>query len=237
MGIRLKRMAVASLTFLSLAIGFAGCATDDEKPQDQDIVSSDMNEDVMSATLDDDVNSSTDASQSDIFVDEPSNSELFGDEGTTATAMDDDLAAADFSEPAPDMGMTTEPAAAPQTTTVDLSETAVLFGYNKASLTSAARTMLDDLASRLRSNPQSKLTVTGHADERGTFDYNYELGLQRAQAAKDYLVSKGIEAFRITADSFGEQNPVAEGHNEAAWRQNRRAGFSLSEPEMSAFAN
>jgi peptidoglycan-associated lipoprotein len=68
-----------------------------------------------------------------------------------------------------------------------------------------------------------RATVEGHADERGTRDYNLALGERRANAAKNYLVSLGIAANRITTVSYGEERPAATGSSESAWAQNRRA--------------
>ena len=68
-----------------------------------------------------------------------------------------------------------------------------------------------------------KVSVEGHCDERGTRDYNLALGERRANAAKDYLISLGVSASRIKTVSYGKERPVALGHSENAWSQNRRA--------------
>ena len=85
-------------------------------------------------------------------------------------------------------------------------------------------------AAALRSQAQyllqytdARATIEGHADERGTRDYNLALGERRANAAKNYLVSLGVPANRLTTISYGKERPVALGSNEAAWAQNRRA--------------
>ena len=72
---------------------------------------------------------------------------------------------------------------------------------------------------------KKKGAVQGHCDERGTNEYNLALGERRANSAKNYLVNLGAEAKRINTVSFGEEKPFAQGHNEEAWAQNRRAHF------------
>jgi peptidoglycan-associated lipoprotein len=101
------------------------------------------------------------------------------------------------------------------------------FEFDQYGLTSEAKTTLDDLAQALKGNPQFAVTIEGHADERGTVEYNMALGEQRAQAAKAYLVSLGIDASRVDTTSFGEQQPVDTGHDELAWAINRRAHFQV----------
>ena len=70
--------------------------------------------------------------------------------------------------------------------------------------------------------PNVRLSIEGHADERGTREYNLALAERRAKSVKDYLVSKGINASRLTSISYGKERPVALGSNELAWTQNRR---------------
>jgi peptidoglycan-associated lipoprotein len=71
----------------------------------------------------------------------------------------------------------------------------------------------------------ANVLIEGHCDERGTDEYNLALGERRAKAAKDYLVTLGIADARLNTISYGESKPFAEGHNESAWQQNRRAHF------------
>lgn len=92
--------------------------------------------------------------------------------------------------------------------------------YNVDSQDAAA---LQTQAQYLQQYPNITVTVEGHADERGTREYNLALGERRANAAKNYLVSLGIPAARIRTISYGKERPVALGSNEAAWAQNRRA--------------
>lgn len=105
----------------------------------------------------------------------------------------------------------------------------VYFDFDTSSLTSEARMKLDNLAAYLKNNAAATVQIEGHCDERGSYDYNLALGVRRAQSVKDYLVQSGIEASRFgDVKSFGEYKPVVEGHNEAAWAQNRRAEFTIT---------
>ena len=92
--------------------------------------------------------------------------------------------------------------------------------YNIDSLDAAA---LTKQAQWLMQYPAKRVTIEGHCDERGTRDYNLALGERRANAAKNYLVSLGVNPARLTTVSYGKERPVALGSNEAAWAQNRRA--------------
>ena len=92
--------------------------------------------------------------------------------------------------------------------------------YNVDSVDAAA---LQTQAAWLQRYPAKRATIEGHADERGTRDYNIALGERRANAAKNYLVSIGIPADRLRVVSYGKERPVALGSNESAWAQNRRA--------------
>jgi peptidoglycan-associated lipoprotein len=82
---------------------------------------------------------------------------------------------------------------------------------------------LQSQAAWLQQNPNVRVTVEGHADERGTRDYNIALGERRANAAKNYLASLGIDPSRINTVSYGKERPAALGSDEASWAQNRRA--------------
>ena len=85
------------------------------------------------------------------------------------------------------------------------------------------QTALRQQAQYMQQYPQIRATIEGHADERGTREYNLALGERRANAAKNFLVSLGIGAERLTTVSYGKERPVALGSNEQAWAQNRRA--------------
>jgi peptidoglycan-associated lipoprotein len=99
----------------------------------------------------------------------------------------------------------------------------VFFGFNKSDLSAEARATLDRQAAWLKKYATVKATVEGHADERGTREYNLALGERRAVAAKNYLVAAGIDASRVKTVSYGKERPAVLGSNEAAWAQNRRA--------------
>jgi peptidoglycan-associated lipoprotein len=99
----------------------------------------------------------------------------------------------------------------------------VYFELNRFDLDSISRGTLERQAAWMKVNGGVRVNIGGHADERGTRDYNIGLSGRRANSAKDYLVSLGVSASRISVTPFGEERPVAMGSNETAWAQNRRA--------------
>ena len=99
----------------------------------------------------------------------------------------------------------------------------VFFATNKSSLTTASRATLRKQANFLRKNKNLNVTIEGHADERGTREYNLALGERRANAAKDYLMTYGISGNRISVISYGKERPVDSGSNPLAWSKNRRS--------------
>jgi peptidoglycan-associated lipoprotein len=99
----------------------------------------------------------------------------------------------------------------------------VFFATNKSILTTASRDTLRKQAAWLRENKNINVTVEGHADERGTREYNLALGERRANAAKDYLMTYGISGNRISVISYGKERPVNSGSGPLAWSQNRRS--------------
>ena len=99
----------------------------------------------------------------------------------------------------------------------------IFFDTDSSSIRADAAATLDRQAQWLQKYPNYAITVEGHADERGTREYNLALGERRANAAKNFLVSIGVPADRIRTVSYGKERPVALGSNEAAWAQNRRA--------------
>jgi len=99
----------------------------------------------------------------------------------------------------------------------------VFFATNKSSLTTKSRETLRKQATYLRKNKNLNVTVEGHADERGTREYNLALGERRANAAKDYLMTYGISGKRISVISYGKEKPVNPGSDALAWSQNRRS--------------
>lgn len=106
----------------------------------------------------------------------------------------------------------------------------VFFGFNKYKLTGAARGTLEKQAAWLKKYPSVTVVLEGHADERGTREYNLALGERRANSAKDYLVTLGISPNRIKTISYGEERPVALGSSEKSWSQNRRSVTVVSRP-------
>jgi peptidoglycan-associated lipoprotein len=103
----------------------------------------------------------------------------------------------------------------------------VLFDFNKATLRPDAMGTLDKQAAWFAKYRQNRAQIAGNTDERGTEEYNFVLGQRRANAARDYLVSKGMAADRITTISYGKDRPVAAGSDEASWAQNRNAITAL----------
>ena len=99
----------------------------------------------------------------------------------------------------------------------------VFFDYDKYNLQSETRQVLEKQAAWLKENGAVKVVIEGHADERGTREYNLALGERRANSVKDYLVALGVADNRIDTISFGKERSVAQGSNEAAWAQNRRS--------------
>lgn len=99
----------------------------------------------------------------------------------------------------------------------------VFFEYDKYSLQAEARGILEKQAAWLKKFPETSITIEGHADERGTREYNLALGERRANSTKDYLIALGVPASSIRTISYGKERPVALGSNEEAWAQNRRA--------------
>ena len=99
----------------------------------------------------------------------------------------------------------------------------VFFATNSSQLTTASRDTLRKQATYLRKNKKLNVTIEGHADERGTREYNLALGERRANAAKDYLMTYGISANRLSIISYGKERPVDSGSNPLAWSKNRRS--------------
>ena len=99
----------------------------------------------------------------------------------------------------------------------------VFFATNESVLTTASRDTLRKQAEWLRKNSKINVVLEGHADERGTREYNLALGERRANAAKDYLMTYGISANRISVISYGKERPVDSGSNPLAWSKNRRS--------------
>lgn len=99
----------------------------------------------------------------------------------------------------------------------------VLFESDSSELTSVAQSTLDKQSQWLNRYPKYNFAVEGHADERGTREYNFALGARRAEATKNYLVARGVNASRVRTTSYGKERPVAVCDNISCWSQNRRA--------------
>jgi len=99
------------------------------------------------------------------------------------------------------------------------------FDYDKADIRPDARAALSKTADFLKANPSIKVTIEGHCDERGSTEYNLGLGDRRASAVKQFMVSSGVPADRISTVSFGKEKPFCMESNEACWQQNRRGHF------------
>ena len=99
----------------------------------------------------------------------------------------------------------------------------IFFSYNQTAISPEARLVLERQAAFMKRYPQLLFTIEGHADERGTREYNLALGDRRARATQDMLVALGVPAARFTTISYGKERPAVPGDYEAAWAQNRRA--------------
>ena len=104
----------------------------------------------------------------------------------------------------------------------------IYFDFNRSEIRADSRDVLARKADVLNQFPEIAIRIEGHADERGTVEYNLALGERRAQAAKDYLVNAGIDPSRVSTISYGEERPAVDESNEAAWDQNRRDEFVIT---------
>lgn len=105
----------------------------------------------------------------------------------------------------------------------EITSDTIHFAFDQYDIDPESRAILDSQAQWLNSHPNTRITVEGHSDERGTREYNLALGDRRANAAKNYLAARGISATRITTISYGKERPIALGSDDASWAQNRRA--------------
>jgi peptidoglycan-associated lipoprotein len=103
----------------------------------------------------------------------------------------------------------------------------IYFEYDKSSLLPEAQERLKRKAEYLENNPGISVIIEGHCDERGTNEYNIALGDRRAKSARNFLINLGIAGSRLETISYGEEQPLDPGHNEAAWAKNRRAHFVI----------
>src|SRR5215510_1504502 len=109
----------------------------------------------------------------------------------------------------------------------------VLFGYDRSDLEDSGRSTLQKQAAWLQRYPTVVLTIEGHADERGTREYNLALGARRAQAVKDYLASLGISGARLETISYGKERPICVQSDEPCWQQNRRGVSTIKSGSLS----
>lgn len=110
----------------------------------------------------------------------------------------------------------------------NLLQAMIYFDLDQADIRDDSKALLDQKIPLLNANPNLTIKVTGHTDSRGSDEYNIALGQRRARAVRDYLVQRGIPSARITLDTRGEEQPVAQGEDESAWSQNRRAEFEIT---------
>ncbi len=104
----------------------------------------------------------------------------------------------------------------------------VYFDFNSAGLSNATKDALNNNAQFLKAHPSVKVQVEGHADERGSVQFNLALGEKRAKSVREYLAGQGIEASRVSTISLGKEKPLSFGHDEESWSKNRRANFVIT---------
>jgi peptidoglycan-associated lipoprotein len=104
----------------------------------------------------------------------------------------------------------------------------IFFDYDRSNIRDDQKAALNENVAWLKANARARITIEGQADKRGTNEYNLALGERRAKATKDYLMAVGIDPPRIVTMSYGEERPFVLGHDESAWRWNRRAHFVLT---------
>src|SRR6266852_8919244 len=134
----------------------------------------------------------------------------------------------DFVQPTPQPTITTEPLPSDIETLNRVAEQRgylqdAFYAFDESTLSADAQTALTTSANWLKKNSQYNLLVEGHCDERGTEQYNLALADRRANAAKEYMVTLGVDAGRVRTVSYGEERPFDPGHDDAAWAKNRRA--------------
>jgi peptidoglycan-associated lipoprotein len=104
----------------------------------------------------------------------------------------------------------------------------VYFGYDQSTLTPEGQSTLQDIGKLMKEVPEITARIEGHADEKGSNDYNLALGERRAKTVNDYLTSYGIQGTRLSTISYGEEKPAVDGHDEAAYAKNRRVEFTTT---------
>ncbi|HAG97163.1 MAG: peptidoglycan-associated lipoprotein [Pseudomonadales bacterium] len=141
------------------------------------------------------------------------------DAGTTTQAPDQDVSGGTMDDT---YGAAQEP------TNPALENRVVYFDFDKANIRPDAIATLQAHAQYLSQNPGARVRVEGHADERGTREYNMALGERRAKAAASFLAANGASASQLEIISYGEERPVALGHDESSWSQNRRSELNYT---------
>jgi peptidoglycan-associated lipoprotein len=104
----------------------------------------------------------------------------------------------------------------------------VYFGYDQSTLSPEGQSTLQEIGKLMKEVPEITARIEGHADEKGSNDYNLALGERRSKTVNDYLTSYGITASRLSTISYGEEKPAAEGHDEGAYAKNRRVEFTTT---------
>ena len=154
----------------------------------------------------------------------------------TASNVAGDSASGSSSSSATAAGSTSSSASSSTTAATQMSDAeklaqvgnTVYFGFDSSELAGEAQATLDRQAAFLNVNPTMVVIIEGHADERGTREYNLALGDRRAVAVRDYLLAKGLNAARVRTVSYGKERPAVPGSNEEAWAKNRRAATVLN---------
>ena len=148
----------------------------------------------------------------------------------TASQVSGDSASTSASNTASSSSASSSSAKAEKTPAEKLAQVGdtVNFDFDSAELTVSARSTLNRQSAFLSVNPGLMIVIEGHADERGTREYNLALGDRRATAVRDYLVAKGIDSARVRTVSYGKERPTASGSDEGAWAKNRRASTVLN---------
>ena len=148
----------------------------------------------------------------------------------TASQVSGDSASTSASNTASSSSSSSSSAKAEKTPAEKLAQVGdtVNFDFDSAELTVSAKSTLNRQSAFLSVNPGLMIVIEGHADERGTREYNLALGDRRATAVRDYLVAKGIDSARVRTVSYGKERPTASGSDEGAWAKNRRAATVLN---------
>jgi peptidoglycan-associated lipoprotein len=128
---------------------------------------------------------------------------------------------------AADVGRTGDAAARETAAAREILEERIHFDYDRSAIRADAEQRLMRKVAVMRANPNVRLRIEGHADERGSIEYNVALGQRRAEAARAFMVNYGISADRLETVSWGEDRPLVRASNEAAWAQNRRNEFRI----------